>query len=423
VTPRFRRSTSVWLSLLAAAFLSSLPAIPGNAAELPTLRSEKAPYFTTDLSIIRDSEGRPSLVVSISVPYTELQWVRDPRGFTSSVEFTVAVEPRRRGRSFGGTWQRDLLVASYSASRSPMASLIERDTLALPAGRFTLRVGLNDLQSDEESSASDGIEIEDWSAVPVGFSDLELGTADSSSDFRFQAGRVFGREVRYLAGRISIFDRRPGSWPRRYQLAIHLRDENGNALFDEPRTALAGATGEPILLKPSRTDLFIGGYVFAVELTEGRSHWKIERSFEVEDSGPPQGQEFDRMLEPLGYIAEPGEIEALQHLAPAEREAGWANFWRRRDPTPDTPRNEALIDFVRRVRYAEQHFQGFGPGWRSDMGRTYIREGPPDQIETRPATAQSPALEIWYYNQPYRRLVFVDREGFGRFVLLPGGAP
>jgi hypothetical protein len=30
----------------------------------------------------------------------------------------------------------------------------------------------------------------------------------------------------------------------------------------------------------------------------------------------------------------------------------------------------------------------------------------------------SPALEIWYYNQPYRRLVFGDREGFGRFTLL-----
>jgi hypothetical protein len=25
---------------------------------------------------------------------------------------------------------------------------------------------------------------------------------------------------------------------------------------------------------------------------------------------------------------------------------------------------------------------------------------------------------MWYYNQPYRRLVFADREGFGRYTLL-----
>jgi GWxTD domain-containing protein len=315
------------------------------------------------------------------------------------------------------------MVAGYAASRSPTASLVERDTVALPAGRFRLRVGCHDLQSDERSTASDVVEIADWSSVPVGFSDLELGTADSVAGFQYQAGRVFGREVGRLAGRIAVFDRRPGAWPRRYQLAIRLRDDNGNVLFEETRAATAAVSGDAILVKPSRTDLFVGSYVLEVELVEGRTHWKIDRSFQVEDSGPPPGTEFERMLEPLGYIAEAGEIEALQRLAPGERDSGWTAFWQRRDPTPDTPRNEALIDFVRRVRYAERHFQGFGPGWRSDMGRVYIRDGPPDQIETRPATAQSPAIEIWYYNQPYRRLVFVDREGFGRFVLLPGGAP
>ena len=51
------------------------------------------------------------------------------------------------------------------------------------------------------------------------------------------------------------------------------------------------------------------------------------------------------------------------------------------------------------------------------MGRIYIRYGPPDQVEQRQPSATTPGLEIWYYNQPYRRLVFMDREGFGRFTL------
>ena len=101
---------------------------------------------------------------------------------------------------------------------------------------------------------------------------------------------------------------------------------------------------------------------------------------------------------------------------------GLYRFWARRDPSPDTPRNEALIEFFRRVRYADQHFQGMGPGWRSDMGRIYIKYGPPDQIENRPASTQSPQLELWYYNQPYRQFVFADREGFGRYVLVNPGA-
>jgi GWxTD domain-containing protein len=421
VTPSFRRIVPALCSglAIAAAWLLCVPA--GGAADLPTLRAEQAPYFTSDLSISRDREGRPSLVVSISVPYTELQWVKTSRGYAASVEFTVALDPSRKGRSYGGSWQRELLVATYSASRSPNSTLVERDTLRVPAGRYSLRVGFQDLQSDEHSSASDRVDVEDWSKVPVGFSELELGTGDSLSTFQPRTGRVFGREVARLSGRVTVFDRRPGGWPRRYSLVVRIRDESGNPLLEEPRTVAIAASGEPLLLRPSRTDLFIGNYSFEVELNEAKSRWKVDRSLEVEDSGPPRGAEFDRMLEPLGYIADPAEVEALQKLPPADRETGWTAFWQKRDPTPETPRNEALIDFIHRVRYSEQHFQGFGPGWRSDMGRTYIRMGPPDQIETRPASVQSPAVEIWYYNQPYRRMVFVDREGFGRFVLLPNG--
>jgi GWxTD domain-containing protein len=391
------------------------------SAELPMLRSEQAPFFSTDLSVSRDGEGRPALVVTITIPYSELQWVRAPHGYGATVELTVALDPAKHGRTYGGTWKREIVVPSYTASRSPTANLVERDTLDVPPGRYQMRVAVQDLQSESKSSASDKVEIEDWSRVPVGFSDLELGVADSSGAFTVKPERAFGREVKSLAGRAVLFDRRPGNWPRKYAVVIRVRGESGDALVTDERTVTLDASGQPLLLRPSRSDLFVGPYVFAVEMVEGKSHWKVERSFEVEESGPPQGAEWERMLEPLGYVADPGEVEQLRRLPPAQRETGWNDFWRRRDPTPETPRNEALIEFVRRVRYAEDHFQGFGPGWRSDMGRVYIRYGAPDQIESRAATAQSPQLEIWYYNQPYRRLVFADREGFGRFVLVSGG--
>lgn len=418
VTPRFALRSLV---VLAATLLGAGLASSVRAAEMPTLRAESAPLFSADLAVIRDGEGRPSLVVTITVPYTDVQWTRSPRGYNASLELSAVLETRRGARGFGGNWKRELLVPSYAATRSPSATLVERDTLRAPPGNYSLRVSVHDLQADEESRASDHITIEDWSRVPVGFSDLELGTADSTGAFAVNSERRFGREVANLAGRAVLFDRRAGAWPRHYSLVLRLHDESGAVLVSDDRTVTAHVTGEPIVLRPSRTDLFVGSYSLEAELAEGKSHWKVSRSFEVEESGPPQGADFDRMLEPLSYIADDAEVEALKKLPPADRAKGWEDFWRKRDPTPDTPRNEALIDFVRRVRYADQHFQGFGSGWRSDMGKTYIRYGPPDQIESRPATVQSPQVEIWYYNQPYRRLVFVDREGFGRYVLVPSG--
>jgi GWxTD domain-containing protein len=217
-----------------------------------------------------------------------------------------------------------------------------------------------------------------------------------------------------------LFDRRPGAWPRHYSFRHRIRDEHGDELLTGVQDVTLQRSAEPVVIRPEKPDLFLGSYVFEVELAEGPSKWRVERSFEVEESGPPRGKEFERMLEPLSYIAEAGEIEHLRVAPPEQQTQGWEEFWKRRDPTPETSRNEAMLEFFRRVHYAEEHFQGYGPGWRSDMGRIYIRYGPPDQVESRAATAQTPPLEIWYYNRPYRRLIFEDREGFGRYVLRTG---
>ncbi len=130
-------------------------------------------------------------------------------------------------------------------------------------------------------------------------------------------------------------------------------------------------------------DVFLAGGVESMTrapFVVGKSEQAFGKDFKVFDSAI--GARFPN-------IADGHEIDQLRSLPADQQRAGWDEFWRRRDPTPETQRNEAMIEFFRRVNYATRHFQGFGPGWRSDMGRIYIKFGPPDQIEQRPATSQS----------------------------------
>lgn len=417
-----------WFSLRLAALallpVAAIGAVPsrGAAMDIAPMRADRPPYFSADIAITVDADGRSQVSVSITLPYTELQWVKLTGGFGAGAEFSVVFQPRGPGRSYGDAWVRRIAVPSFETTRSPNAVILERRTFSPPPGSYDLRISAEDLDSQEESSASQRVTVPDHSRVPVGFADLELGVADSAGRFTPVPTRRLGMNVALLAARAVLFDRRPGNWPRRYSFRHRIRDDHGDELLAGVEEVTLQHSAEPVLIRPARPELFLGSYVFEVELAEGQSKWRVERSFEVEESGPPRGKEFERMLEPLAYIAEAGEIEALRALAPEQQTKGWEEFWRRRDPTPETPRNEAMLEFFRRVHYAEEHFQGYGPGWRSDMGRVYIKYGPPDQVETRPATAQTAPLEIWYYNRPYRRLVFEDREGFGRYVLRTGVA-
>jgi GWxTD domain-containing protein len=416
-----RRVSSSHLQKVLPALLliagSVLPA-PGRGADLPPLRSMGAPFFSADLAVTIDSLTHPSVVVTITVPFAELNWTKTPGGYAAAVGFAVDLQPSRRDRLYGGSWEKRVLLESYEATRNSRNNVVAARTFDVPPGRYHVRVHVRDVSSEQESMAEEQFVLDDLAKTPVGFADLQLGILDSLGGFVAVPARTFGYDSDRLAARVTAFDRRPGEWPRPAVLHYRVLDGEGTVQAQGDTIPQLTQTTQTIVLRPHVTELFIGDYTLEVERVEGKSRWRSSRAFEVEESGPPRGRAFELMLEAMSYVAQSEEIEGMRKLTADQQSVAWERFWRRRDPTPETARNEYQVEFFRRFHYASQHFQGFGFGWRSDMGRIYIRYGPPDQVEQHPATASTPQAEVWYYNQPSRRFVFADREGFGRFTLV-----
>ena len=68
-----------------------------------------------------------------------------------------------------------------------------------------------------------------------------------------------------------------------------------------------------------------------------------------------------------------------------ERDAFIEQFWRRRNPNPDSPENEFREEHYRRIAYANEHYAAGKPGWMTDRGHIYIAFGPPDSIDSHPS--------------------------------------
>lgn len=130
--------------------------------------------------------------------------------------------------------------------------------------------------------------------------------------------------------------------------------------------------------------------------------------------------------EEVVYIITPVEKEVFYKLeTDKERDLFIEEFWRQRDPTPGTPRNELREEHYRRIKYANENFRRGTPikGWRTDRGKFYIALGNPVHIERFSGSEIYP-IEIWYYQgnpkygQPSTfRLLFFKRNGMGEFVL------
>jgi GWxTD domain-containing protein len=90
--------------------------------------------------------------------------------------------------------------------------------------------------------------------------------------------------------------------------------------------------------------------------------------------------------EDVRYIITDEERVSFKRLATdEEREQFVEQFWRRRDPTPDTMENEYKEEHYRRIAYANERFASGIPGWKTDRGRIYITFGPPDELEDHPS--------------------------------------
>jgi len=136
------------------------------------------------------------------------------------------------------------------------------------------------------------------------------------------------------------------------------------------------------------------------------------------------------------YIITDEERKAFKKLATDdERERFIEEFWRRRDPDPDTDENEFKEEYYERIAYTNEHFASGIPGWKTDRGRIWIMYGKPDGRETHPmggmydrpshegggSTSTYP-FETWFYRYlpgvgSGIEIEFVDPTGSGEYRL------
>ena len=140
------------------------------------------------------------------------------------------------------------------------------------------------------------------------------------------------------------------------------------------------------------------------------------------------------LLNEVPDIITDAEKRAFLELGTAEeREQFREQFWRNRNPEPDSPVNTVREEHYRRLAYADEHFASGIPGRKTDRVHIYILWGPPDEIESHPtggtydrpmeqgggSTTTYP-WELWRYRHlegigENIEIEFVDTTGTGEY--------
>ncbi len=181
-----------------------------------------------------------------------------------------------------------------------------------------------------------------------------------------------------------------------------------------------------VVMSLNNDNLKLGNNLLKIRITAGDQSSEITKKVRfIQFEGADReyaGDSVDDMITQLRYVAEGDEWNAMRKASGEEQQRLFEEFWKKRDPTPETPDNPIREEYYRRVQIANQRF-GIQrqTGWRSDRGHVFVIYGPPDSIDRgNPSQYSFSTYEVWYYDELRKRFIFVDEMGFGDYRLVSG---
>ncbi len=317
--------------------------------------------------------------------------------------------------------------------------MINMISLSLYSGRYKLRIKFINRNSASESVLEKNFAIPSRTKKKMMFSDIEFirEFSDSAEESKF-----IKREKRVIPSVDRNFgDPDPTLWiyyeiyggpkkPKEYDLVHEIYGSTHSFSRQESTKIQIGPKTFYRFESLPLDGLSEGDYILSIRVLDKEKEMaKIEGAFQVEWSLLSMlKNDYQKFIDQLRYAGTDEEIKRLREAKEEERIKKWLEFWKSKDPTPNTPENELRREYYRRLKYANQNFAiSNKEGWETDMGMVYIIYGHPDEVEKHPFDVDVRAHQKWYYynaqsymdtRKLHRVFLFVDR-GDGEYELQP----
>lgn len=427
--------------------LAGITATCWLALSIQTLAAQSLPAFDLDAVTMPEAsslEGRVDVYTRI--PYSSLQFISQGGEFIA--QYTVLAElysvdekGNQQGVVLSRIWERDVpAVKEFHQTLEPTYDYTTHSISGLAPGTYILEVQLEDnyasasflrqlpvqIRSFEGRAAlsdvllADSYDVSSRTIVPNVANVIDNDRGMFSLYYEIVAQQPMKARLSY-----SVFKMKKGGKPSvKTLLGIDTPEYTDSDLSFEALDVLPLAKGRnPATLAIPLEDFKVGDFTVRVTLSDvnGVAIDSVDKTISVRWMGlDEQISDVTEAVEQLAYIAKGKEIEWIRSAdSDAERARRFLSFWKKRDPTPITERNERMEEYYFRIAHANREYGNFAKGWQTDRGQVFVLYGEPDYITRHSYSfGASKPYEVWTYNSFGRRFIFVDRTGVGDFELL-----
>ncbi len=362
---------------------------------------------------------RDSVFVSINIdiPYNELQFIKDGDRFRAEYEATILILDEDGQQAFSKIWTDTLFVDDFEKTNS--IKLLEDNQLdiKLIPNKYVIKLGIRDINSKKRYFITKSFDYKDYYKKSVIISEMKIEEKEEEKRDSTVESSIFAdsdkkKEKVYQLGYKVLSD---GGLAK---ITYKITDTQENEIFNQSYDKIfdEGITNLKFIF--DATNLQYKEYILHVNIKLDEEKVSRKKRFRIRWSGMNVHiRNIENAIEQLVYITDNKTIKRMKKAKGEEQKQLFLEFWKSKDPTPGTVKNELMNEYYSRVRYANLHFEGHRKGWRSDMGMIFILFGAPDNVERHPFEVNSRPYEIWYYNNKGKVFYFIDETGFGDYRL------
>lgn len=356
--------------------------------------------------------------------------------FKAAYEIEVTIMDRKGRRLAGENQEKSVTVSSLERAESYLDYRTSQINFSLDPGRYEVEFKLHDKNSNNEVRRDFDAKLKKLNDKNARMSRILFAQA---------AGQLQGEADQFSKGDLTVIPSLShlygGEEESRlmYYMEIYpgtddmskvtvqtlLRHKKGKMIYRDTLTTVLDSPIVRQLREISLVDFAPGEYELEIKLL-GRRGKKLDEekgTFHVRWSEESLLEHsFEIIVRQIAIVAGSKEISLLNEAETLEeKKQALEDYWKSKDPFPETPVNELKVEFYRRVRLANDNFSYLSrPGWKTDRGKVLIRYGYPDQIEDFPFSLDTFPYQEWHYYRGgrYRRFTFVDDNHDGDYRLI-----
>lgn len=371
----------------------------------------------------------------------ELTFVPQEDGLFATVLMQLSIVDQEGNEVESRLWNTMSRVNDANEAETVDYMILDLITAQVPAGTYRINLKATDVNSLAVGEVSVDAQIKQLASPGLQFSDVELAFSaelDTSSCRFCKVGqrvlpnpsRVFTHQsgMLYFYAEIYNLVDLPNA-NQEYELRFSVLDTAGGKVKDFGKQTKKKPGNSAVVISGINISTLAGGkYTLALETKDNETGKKTQATKEFVVLREPTeeelvAEEVNRFKQDVSYIASVADMKMFDELNYVGKKSFMEEFWRNRDPNPETQENEYKIEHFRRINTANFKFsrtQGTGDGWNTDMGRVYIKYGEPSDIERNPSTQGVKPYERWNYHELEGGVyfIFVDEDGYGVYRLV-----